>query len=561
MESELLPLSLKLENRIGIRRGVLLVLVLFLLLCLPWLTSQRELFRQEGLYAAVAADYVENQWNPASGLYARAHNVPQNDVWPLYPALVSLLYRCNIPMESALRIISAVMLGILSLMAGIAAGIRINKRAGIVAACCCFGTVFAMQKGIYGGPEVMAACFLLAAQLLFFHYGSRLADWNSAWIASAIFLSLGFLTSGPLVLLFFVMPLVFLRRPLSFAGKFRTPGFLAGVVLLAVVVIFWALPLGVTFRHYAGNAELQMISTGEYWKEVLLFPLEFPVRMMPWTLIMWMPFCVALQANTPAPVFCRYLRTLFFSMLALVWLIPGISSSNIFFLIGPLAILTALSYELGVRRYGRFIRKALIVCGFFFPVSLLLIAAVTFLPQQWLAVFGEPAKMVFRSEIPGYIWLSLGGMLVLTGICAFYAYGIRRFPIWTLPVLLCFGFGVVATVMFLPYRLMEKEWRILGMDVRKVLPENTERLYKYEIEGMYCGLFYVGKPIYKLSSSDELARLPEETVYVVSSRLPLSPERVWTPLLPDDYTCRGVPVSVWRGVLRHEEEYLDAEDE
>ena len=61
MESELLPLSLKLENRIGIRRGVLLVLVLFLLLCLPWLTSQRELFRQEGLYAAVAADYVENQ--------------------------------------------------------------------------------------------------------------------------------------------------------------------------------------------------------------------------------------------------------------------------------------------------------------------------------------------------------------------------------------------------------------------------------------------------------------------------------------------------------------------
>ncbi|MBE6365253.1 MAG: hypothetical protein E7053_05825 [Lentisphaerae bacterium] len=549
INNEKLPLSLRLENAVLFRRGMLLITVLFLLMYLPWLISGHELYRQEGIFAAVAADYVDHPWNPEVGITAQAHNMPHSDLWPLYPAVVSLFYRCGVPMENALRIISVLLLGVLSLLSGLAAGLRCGKRAGLVAACCCFGTLFSLEKSVYGGPETMAACFLLAAQLLFFHYGSRLADWNSAWIASAVLLSLGFLTCGPVVLLFFVVPLFFLRRPLSFAGKFRTPGFLVGMVLLLMVVLMWAFPFGFSLRHYAVSGNLMMISTGKYWEEVLLFPLLFPLRMLPWSLLMWMPFCVALQAISPLPVFSRYLRTLFFSMLALAWLIPGASSKLIFFLLGPLSILTGLTYELGVRRYGVFLRKALLAGGFFFPLAAVAVLAVNFLPESFLSLFGESEKMQFRQAVPGYLYYSLVAIICLLGLNVFFSTGHRRFPIWVQLSLLCCGISIVAAVEFLPYRMMDKGWRTLGDDVRAVLPEETSKLYKYDIDGMYCGLFYVGKPIYQLQSLDELNDL-EDTVYVISSGLPLDPGRVWTALLPDDYVCRDVPVSVWRGVRR-----------
>ncbi len=550
---ETLPLSLRLEKRIGSKGGIFLCIILFILLFLPWLFSNQELFRQEGLYAASAVDYVDYPWQPSLGTTAHAHGVPHSDVWPLYPTMVSLLYRCGIPMENALRIISVTMLGILALITGLSAGYRCNKRAGIVAACCCFGTLFALEKGCYGGPETMTACFLLAAQLLFFHYGSRLADWNSAWISASLFLSLAFLTSGPVVLFFFVIPLLFLRRPLSFAGKFRTPGFLAGIILLLIVILTWALPMGLSLRSYASSAGWQDIFKGKYWLDVLLFPLEFPLRMLPWSLLMWMPFCVALQSISQAPVFSRYLRTLFFSMFALAWLIPGSSSKLIFFLIGPLSILTGLTYDLGIRRYGLFLRKVLIGGGIFFPAAALLIMGVTFLPENIITALGEPEKMLFRNEIPGYIWLALTAILVLTGLAMLYGYGIRRMPVWIQLFLICSGIAIGAAVEFLPYRMMEKNWRTLGNDVREVLPEDAGVLYKYNIDGMYCGLFYVKTPVYQLDSLNELDR-QKETVYVISSGLPLAPDRVWTSLLPDNYTCNGVPVSVWRGVIREDDE-------
>ena len=159
-------------------QGFLILFFSFVLIYGLWMTPARELFRQEGVFAAIAAEYADNLWNPADGITAKAHNVMLSDAWPLYPAVVSLFYRF-MPMESALRLVSVVMLGSLSLLSGITAALRCNKRAGLVAAVCCFGSFFVFDQGIWGGPEAMAGCFLLSAQLLFFHYGSRYA-WRFA---------------------------------------------------------------------------------------------------------------------------------------------------------------------------------------------------------------------------------------------------------------------------------------------------------------------------------------------------------------------------------------------
>ena len=551
-EGDMLSPALAAERRVGLRHGLLIVAALFLLIALPWLICNQELSRQEGLFAAITAEFSTSSWQPEQGLIVRAHHQPVSDAWPLYPAVVSLLCRAGMPVENALRTVSVVMLGLLSLLAGAAAGMRSGKTAGLVAGCCCFSTVFAMQKSVIGGPETMAAFFLFSAQLLFFHYGSRRADWNSAWIASAILVSLGFLAAGPLVVAFFVVPLIFLRRPLSFSGKFRTPGFAAGIILLGVVVLAWAFPFGTALRQYAVKSGFEIISFHKYMKNVLTFLPVFPVRMLPWSLVMWMPFCVALQAISPVPVFSRYLRTLFFPTLALVWLLPGTSSAQIFFLLGPLSVLTGLDYELGVRRYGRTLRRLLAVCWAFFPVAVFVIALIVLLPERFLGIFGDPRNMMFRDQ-PGYLMLAAGAAAVLGLLAVVYRYGFRWYPIWVPVAMLSFGIGVMRLADALPYHLMDNGWRRFGGDVRRVLPEGTPKIYKYEIDGMYCGLFYVGLPVHKLRQLEDLDGL-DDTVYLISSRLPVYPDRVWTPLFPRDYTCRGTPVSVWRGVRPDERE-------
>ena len=525
---------------------------IFVLIFSFWLLPNWELFRDEGFFAAAASEFAAGDGAVKKGLTASAHHVILDNAWPLYPFTVSLFYRLGLPMESALRLVSVLMLGILSLIAGITAKIRCNSRAGIVAGCCCFGTIFALSKGFVGTPEVMAGVFLLTAQLLFFHYGSRLASWNSAWISAAVFVSLGFLTAGPVVILYFAFPLLFLRRPLSSGKKYSTPGFAAGLFLLGIVVAAWALPAGLALHQYAVESGLEVVPLTKYCKEILTFPFYFVIRLMPFSLIMWLPFCVALQENSRLPVFGLYLRTIFFSMLMLTWFLPGASTMSIFFLVGPLGILTGIMYDSGVRRYGMVMRNLLGIIGGFFPCAVAVLMLILFLPENRLSWFGDPEKMLFRNE-PLFFWGIIAVSAALLLLMLIFYLGIKKLPVWLLGLILTCGIGLVNISVVLPYRTMEREWRSFGSDIRKALPEKCEKLYKYDIEGMFCGLFYAGVPVYKVHK-DSVLPSDEKNVYLISTRFPDISGFHWRPLLPADYTCRGVPVSLWHGKVIEQEE-------
>lgn len=326
---KILPASLIAENRTNPRYALLMATAFFVLFFACWIV-ERELFRHEGLFATCALEFIPG--NPIT-----AHGVVQREVPPLFPALASILNHLGVPMEQALRLIAVFMLGAWSLLAGFAAARRRNFRAGIVAFFCCAGTIFAMDKGVDGLPTTTAAFFLLAGQLIFFHYGNRLANWNKAWLGASVLWITAYLAGGPIVILYILVPLLFLRRPLSVSSKFNTPGFFIACILTAVVLCI---------RVFQNGYDLQMdflpdnFSLGEYIKRLLLFPLEFPVRLFPWTLLIWLPFCAALQAVDPTPVFSKYLRTLFAVSFALSWLMPDRPGRELFFAAGPLAIMT-----------------------------------------------------------------------------------------------------------------------------------------------------------------------------------------------------------------------------
>ena len=105
-----------------------------------------------------------------------------------------------------------------------------------------------------------------------------------------------------------------------------------------------------------------------------------------------------------------------------------------------------------------------------------------------------------------------------------------------------------------PYRSQITTKRKVGADIRKVLPQDKSQiLYKQGINDLYGELFYTGAEIRKLSS---LKELPQEktVVYLLSTEFPGTTDRSWVNLLPPDYTYNRHRLSLWKGVLRQNEE-------
>jgi hypothetical protein len=276
---------------------------------------------------------------------------------------------------------------------------------------------------------------------------------------------------------------------------------------------------------------------------------------MPWSIILWLPFCVALQVISPSQIYSRYLRTLALSTILLLWIAPGHDSRELFYLAGPLAIQTGMFYELGMRRYGNRIRHFLLLGE---AVCLLIIAAfaaVIFLPQEIIgSVISISSSLTFRNA-DNYNLIISSALLscIVLGFCFYF--GRRSAPVWLLLVTLAVMTGIFSGSVTAPYQAQENRKRKLGSDIRAALAkENAKHIYKCDIRGFYGGLFYTGLPVYQLNSVTEL---PEEatTVYLVSTEFPQTTDRSWSNLLAPNYTYQNQKISLWKGVLRETADY------
>ena len=104
------------------------------------------------------------------------------------------------------------------------------------------------------------------------------------------------------------------------------------------------------------------------------------------------------------------------------------------------------------------------------------------------------------------------------------------------------GIGVIGATAILPYQKQEKRWRDFGQTISDRMPPEATCVYKYEVQGLYNGLFYSGKPVYKLREDDTL---PERSaIYVISPRYPQLPGRSWRQI----HTWDRMSISLWEGL-------------
>ena len=523
------------------------------------LAGEPELFRSEVAYAAAAAEF-----SPRTPFLVKLHGWSTPECFPLFPMAAWLLRQAlpTLPMETILRGLSVLMLGAGAVLVYFAAASRRTCAAGLVAAAVYSTSFLALGTAVEGTPATANAFFLAAAQHVFFLYGVRRAEWNRAWLYSTLLVTLGFFSGGFTVLWFFVFPMLFFRRPLSVSSKFRRPGFAAAVAIVVLAALAWS---------GSFSSDLRQISPYEVWWQQLsevrlgwglaVFPFAVVFWMLPWSVLMWMPFCVALQAIDDTPNYSRYLRTLVFSTLALLWLLPELGRFGLFYAVAPLAILTGRTYELGARRYGARLRSFLVLAEVYLLTVPVLIAVGSFVGKSWLEHFGSmDLGLKFRDnpEFPFAVALLLLAALLL----AFYVHWMRRSdPLWMILLAVSLSSSLFFNGLMLPYKSQETSKRNFGEAVRTALVRDGAAadtvIYTRNVRNLTGGLFYAGFPVSRLASTENIVSDADQKIYLLSAGFPQSGEYSWENLFPKDFTYNNQPLKLWKGIPSRSENDSD----
>lgn len=537
--------------------GVPALILAFLLLYQPWRLAERELYRAEGGYAVQAQ---EMDWSLPM---AQAHGVALRNEYPLYPLAASLLRSVtDWPMESVLRLLAVAATAATALMVGFAAGRARDGRAALVAAAMYLSCEVVVEKSLDGYPITIAVFFLLAAQLSFYYFAIFRSAWNRAWMISGALLAAAFYTGGFWYVFCFVFPLLFMRRPLTVGNRWLRPGMAIGAALLAVAILLWLLPYLNSTQpgSMAWESRFAADGVGGYLWQLVQFPWDLAVRLLPWTLLAWSPFCVALFKVDATPLFSQYLRTIAISTLFLLWLRPGFEPRDLLIAVGPLAVMTGINYEMTVRRYAVQLDRVLLGCEWFLWGVAALLTGFMIVPEPLIALVVRLSHPIDFRFGAGWVAATLG-MAVCVALLA-WSFRLRRGQgrrTWLLLLTTATGGALFYWQAMYPYRSEDIPKRTLGGEFRTALASGgapAERanlpVFKLNIQDLYGEIYYMGVRVRKIDSLTELPR-EDRTVYLFSTEFPQYPERVWTNLLPPGKTYRGHSIALWKGVRRETE--------
>jgi 4-amino-4-deoxy-L-arabinose transferase-like glycosyltransferase len=418
-------------------------------------------------------------------------------------------------------------------------GLRVvGPHAGAVAAAAVLGNYLTFRVGLSGEPDMLGALFINAAWLGWYRLSRERKRWLYAWLVAHVFLLLAVLTIGIQAIVYFYLPIVCLRRPIKARRRLLKSEHLISVAILLIFVSLWvALSPG---RASAMTNSLQGFHPGgslsSYGKHLISFPFLMAIFFLPWTFLVWPGFCVAFRPLERDPILGKFLRTIVVSLLLCFWFVP-LSSKTLAPLIGPMAILIGLNYDILVRRHGKkllLIPKALGVIGLGFAATIFVIGWVhdpPVIPQRPAVVIGAffclglaaiGTYIVFSNHLRGPIWLH-----VLVGV-------------------IIFRLAVLASYTVYEAELGNHRKRD-AITLTSQLPANDPVYWlTEEAREIPVRMYYAKRPVLLIQHTSSLPT-NRDTVYLLAEdQLPISKSRIWEPassaVMLDDTELR-----MWRG--------------
>jgi hypothetical protein len=533
---------------------ILLLIALFLIIFSPWYLHIRELIGVEGKFGSMAVEM--NLLSPSNF----AHGESLSFCYPLYPWLSAIVYKLGLSIELSLRGISILSLAFISFIVFEATRRTSGIQGAFVATCFMFSNIFVLEKAIDGNPFTLTVVLLLSGWILWYYFGIVKGDWNIGWISGLLFAGLAFYTIGWVALIYFFLPLIFMRRPLSFWNKLNFPGFTVGLFLVLFFILLWIIPKMVS----SVNSQLAPVTflneiSDTYFRDIFLYPFNIVGGLMPWAILSWPVFCVAYQPLDKNPIFSRFLRTIFFSLFFALWINPFSTTRDFIILVPPLAIMTGSNYWVLIRRHGNGLQKIFQVFTIIFTIIGIGSLGLFFIPKNiwidyfpftWLHAeyFERGINFLNNYFTYGVIQLSLS---ILLGLILITLYILKKnTPLWFRAVSLSLMFMLFFWSITYPYRGQDNDARstaiVLNKEIKKINDKNLVIYKGPHIADIYILSCYLDCRLSKIYYYNQLPR-DKENVYVFTLNPPIYPERSWTRIARTVY--KDIYLYLWKGTL------------
>lgn len=539
------------ERKISILPTLILLSVSLLFVISPWLLDLRDLFWGEGAYAAMVAEL--DSFPPLLKL----HGIIATGTYPLYPLLVKGIAYSGLSMEFCLRIVPGIALLLLCGIIFVSCWRASGLPAAAVGTAVMLSSLVVIDKGFEGNPMLLTVLGIFACWMVWFDLAAWRGRWNLAWIAAGFIAGLTFYSGGWQALMLTIVPMLFLRRPLSLKSKPRGYGFVIAVLLILLFILLWGLP-----RWYAGYAgafrpeAAPSLTVGEYLLQLVTFPFDVLIRLFPWSLFLWAPFCPAIITLDKNPLLCKYLRTLFTVLVCVLWLVPGTEGREIIVLVPPLAVLTGLNYWIAIRRYGtrylaifKIAAWAALACSaaaiFFYLSTDDILRRLSFDVPRF-AYRREPVQFILA-----FAYCAGAFLLSLLTLVQTVRKGV---PLWRIVLQIVLAGVLLNWGVMIPYKASSHARRDIGIELRRAIGEGAGNLTVYKssaLRGLYAEGHYMGGRIVTVKSVSELP-MEEKTIYVLAPEVPIVPDRAWRNLFSREY--RHQRLNLWKGELRQDTE-------
>jgi len=525
------------------------ILLMFMLSYSFWDLGDRELFWNEGEYAVAAQEM--DSFPPLITLHGQIHG----RIFPLFPVLAKGLSACGLSMEFSLRSISVVSLLALVLIVWLACYRTGGIQASAAGAAVMFSTLLTAEKAVEGYPQMLTTLILYSGWLLWFELALGRASWNLAWISAGVFGGLAYCSAGATGLAFFAIPLLVQQRPLNVWTKLRHPGVPVCLGLLALFILLQEIPLWEARMATAGPVQQDGLHFAGYFRHLLFFLPDIVFRFLPWSLMLWAPFCSALIPLDPNPLFGKFHRILFLTLGVMLWLDPATKSRDLLYLTPLLAVLVGQYYWIVVRRYGfRFLAAFRL---FAWILILLSIIGLGFLhlPESFLRTFFPGLHPLdYRTAGSGLLFSSLEVLVAFLLAAAGLYSCIRKYAVWKAYLLLFGSLMLLFWGVVNPYRAYNRPRSAVGREFRQFLPREEKKpciVYKdSQISGLYPECWYMGA---RVKTADLSRKIDDDsgTVYVISTGVPAAAGRDWVRLYDTMY--KDNRLFLYKGIPRKDE--------
>lgn len=576
------------EKKIGTGTAILLLLLLFLLSYPLWHLGSHEFIGREGRYAVTALE--SNGFPPVF----TAHGQVTAEDPPLFLLLTKTLMISGIPAEFALRFMALFPFFVLTALVFIVCRRNCGTQAACAASAVMITTTIVFEKLCEGYPVALTALLLYSGWIMWIEMGLNRSRWSLAWACIGLFGALIFYNSGVTGLLYFLVPLALQRRPFTLWNKLKNhPGLYVAILLLILMILFRIVPQ-LEQSYFQPIRQGVDFSGSEYLRNILVFPVNTFLRLMPWSLFLWAPFCAALVAMEENPLFCKYHRILFLVLLLMIWFNPESSARDLFYLMPLIATMLGSHYWIIVRRYGHRMTSLLTLFAWAILGCSLVAGIYLWLQSDWkeklLNCAGDVVHFLvgglgMRFVIPAEMVTTWHEAVLARLNELIFEQPALQLYLSTLETLVAFILSVIAlillrkkSVVWLSYTMCFAAsallfWSVLhvhevqthpkrdfGKELQEIFRKNTEDSpVCISFRGLYSEGYYAGLHLVYVEPGSALT-MQDETVYMISGpQVPWDSRRNWSKVRELEY--RETRICVYKGqLIRSEEDDDEYED-